>query len=123
MRILAAAVFLAAALWLGPSLAADCVADQRLCLKQCDTAYPVQRDDMGHAGCLARCALDGASCEARRAVDETQATLDQTVKPWMEDQAGKWQRFLDGFRGRPAGPPRSTPERGTPEADPRGMPL
>jgi hypothetical protein len=118
MRILAAAVFLAAALWLGPSLAADCVADQRSCLKQCDTAYPVRRDDMGHAGCTARCALDGASCEARRAVDETQATLDQTVKPWVEDQAGIWQRFLDGFRGRPIAPPRSTPD-----SDPRGTPL
>jgi hypothetical protein len=109
MRTLLAAVFLAAA---GPltAVAADCAATQRGCLAQCDTAYPPRRDDLGHAGCAARCAWESTTCTAQEALDQTQTALDRDLRPWLDDQAAKWQRFLDGFRGdRPAEPPRSRP--------------
>jgi hypothetical protein len=125
--VLAVAACLAAAGWIGAAHAGDCRMPHRSCLAQCDQDFPASRDDMGHAGCLARCGLDHATCEAHRAYDETQAALENTVKPWLADQAGRWQRFLDGFRqGRdggeapnsPAprsGPPRSAPPDSPPE--------
>src|SRR5476649_1513668 len=122
MRILLAAVFLVAA---GPltALAADCAATQRSCLAQCDAAYP-GRDDMGHAGCATRCAWEGTTCTAQQALDQTQTALDRDLKPWLADQAGKWQRFLDGFRGdRPAEPPRSRPPSSPGGAPDRGTSL
>jgi|SRR5271156_139916 len=116
MRTWLAAVFLVAA---GPltAEAADCAAAQRLCLAQCDQAYKPSRDDMGHTGCAARCGWDGAACTAQGALDETSTALERDLKPWLSDQAGKWQRFLDGFRGsRPVEPPRASPnpDRGIP---------
>jgi len=116
MRTWLAAVFLLAA---GPltAKAADCAAAQRLCLAQCDQAYPASRDDMGHTGCAARCGWDATACSAQSALDDTSAAFEHDLMPWLSDQAGKWQRFLDGFRGtRPAAPPpaRSEPERGIP---------
>jgi hypothetical protein len=121
MRTGLAAVFLAAA-WAGTALGAPaetCTAGQQSCLAQCEQAYPASRDDMGRAGCLARCSWDGAACAAQRALDETQAAIDRDVKPWLEDQASRWQRFLDGFRqggagDRPGDPPRSTPSERNP---------
>jgi hypothetical protein len=111
MRTWLAAVFLSAAGPLTATAAADCAAIQRLCLAQCDQAYPSSRDDMGHAGCAARCGWDGTACTAQRALDETSTALERDLKPWLSDQAGKWQHFLDGFRGRsPAEPPRSRPD-------------
>ncbi|MEJ0070604.1 MAG: hypothetical protein WDO24_19965 [Pseudomonadota bacterium] len=111
MRILLAAVFLAPALAVaGPLAADDCAAPQRSCLAQCDKAYPPSRDDMGHTGCAARCNWEGTACAAQQALDQTQAALDRDLKPWLADQAGKWQRFLDGFRGRPPEPPQSRPD-------------
>jgi hypothetical protein len=110
MRTLLAAVFLAAA---GPltAMADDCAATQRSCLAQCDMAYPPRRDDMGRAGCATRCTWEGTTCAAQQALDQTQAALDRDLKPWLADQAGKWQRFLDGFRGQHAPePPRSRPD-------------
>jgi hypothetical protein len=110
MRTWLAAVFLVAA---GPltAAAADCAAAQRLCLAQCDRAYPPSRDDMGHTGCAARCGWDGAACSAQNALDETSTALEHDLRPWLSDQAGRWQRLLDGFRGKnPAEPPRTSPD-------------
>ena len=122
MRTGLAAVFLAAA-WAGTALGAPpetCTANPRSCQAQCDQAYP-DRDDMGRAGCLARCSWDGAACAAQRALDDTQVAIDRELKPWLADQASRWQRFLDGFRqggagDRPGEPPRSSP----PERNPNG---
>jgi hypothetical protein len=116
MRIGLAAVFLAAA-WAGTALGAPaetCTTTQQSCRAQCDQAYPERRDDMGRAGCLARCSWDGAACSAGRALDDTQAAIDHDLKPWLSDQAGRWQRFIDGFRQggtseRPGQPPRARP--------------
>ena len=78
---------------------------------------------MGHAGCLARCSWDATACAAREALDDTRTTLDRDVKPWLADQASRWQRFLEGFRGRSGAPqgdalPRSTPPGATPDHTP-----
>ena len=121
MRSLAAAVFLG--LLAGPAGAAEpdaCAAAHRSCIAQCRQSFPASRDDMGYAGCQARCSWDGASCATQRALDDTRAAVDRDLKPWLADQADKWQRFLDGFRRggvpdggapRPAEPPRSRPDR------------
>ena len=117
MRMLAAAVFLGIA-WAGATLGATalgaevdaCSAVHRGCLAQCERDYPMRHDDMGRAGCQARCSWEGAACAAQGALDETRTTLDRDLRPWLADQAGKWQRFLDGFRngpGRPEERPRS----------------
>src|SRR5215469_15074725 len=96
MRTLLAAVFFAAA---GPltAAAADCAALQQGCRAQCARAYPVP-DDAGRAGCAARCDWEGATCTARQALDDTSAALEHDLKPWLADQAAKWQRFFDGFK-------------------------
>jgi hypothetical protein len=72
---------------------------------------------MGYAGCQARCSWEGASCATQRALDDTRTAVDRDLKPWLADQADKWQRFLDGFRRggapedtRPAAPPRRRPD-------------
>jgi hypothetical protein len=117
MRTWLAAVFLVAA---GPltAAAAECAATQRLCLAQCDQTYPSRIDDMGHAGCAARCGWESTACSAQSALDDSSAALTRDLTPWLTDQAGRLQRFIDGFRGRaPAEPPRSTPDPG------RGIPL
>jgi len=114
MRPLLAAVFLAAA---GPltATAADCPALQQACRAQCERGYP-DPGDSGRAGCAARCDWEGATCTARQALDDTSAALQHDLKPWLADQAAKWQRFLDGFKaapgGRPAEPPPARPEPG-----------
>ena len=96
-----------------------CAAGQHACAAACDRDYPASRDDMGHAGCLARCSWDATACGARQALDDTQTTLDHEVKPWLTDQASRWQRFLDGFRGRGgATPGGGTPPDVKPEAKP-----
>ena len=120
MRVLAAAVFVATAWAAAPfdAAAADaCAAAHRGCIAQCDRSFPAQRDDLGRAGCQARCGWDGATCAAQGALDETRSTLDRDLKPWLTDQADRWQRFLDGFRRggageRPGEPPHSRPDRG-----------
>jgi hypothetical protein len=112
MRTLLAAVFLAAAGPL-PAIAADCAAVQRSCRAQCEAAYA--GNDAGRAGCAARCGWDGAACTAQRALDDSAAVIEHDVQPWLADQADRWQRFLDGFKGnRPAEPPRSKPAPGIP---------
>jgi hypothetical protein len=100
-----------------------CTVGRRACAATCDQDYPAKRDDMGHAGCLARCSWDDTACTARQALDDTQTTLDRDVKPWLADQAGRWQRFLDGFRGRGGAPqggefPHSSPPDARPGAKP-----
>ena len=87
-----------------------CTVGQRVCSTACDQDFPAKRDDMGHAGCLARCSWDATACAARQALDDTQTTLDRDVKPWLADQASRWQRFLDGFRGRGELPHSSPPD-------------
>jgi hypothetical protein len=127
MRTGLAAVFLAAA-WAGPALGAPpeaCTASPTSCQAQCDQTYPASRDDLGRAGCLARCSWDGAACAAQRALDDTQVAIDRDLKPWLADQASRWQRFLDGFRqggagDRPGEPRRSSPPEGNPN---RSTPL
>jgi hypothetical protein len=111
-----AAVFLVAAGWIGAAQADACSTKGR-CAAQCDRNFPDGRDEFGRTGCLARCGWDHATCEAQRALDETQAALDR-AKPWLDDQTGRWQRFLDGFRGGgTSAPQRSSPER-APERPP-----
>ena len=100
-----------------------CTVGQRACATACDHSFPPSRDDMGHTGCLARCSWDATACAAREALDDTSATLDRDVKPWLADQASRWQHFLEGFRGRGGaspgdGPPRSTPPDAKPDRNP-----
>ena len=132
MRSSAAAVFLGIA-WAGVVLGgparaeADlCTIQQRGCLAQCDKTYPASREDAGHAGCLARCSWDAVSCATQHALDDTRAAVDRDLKPFLADQAGKWQRFLDGFRrggqGGTADPPSSRPTPDAPPAFPHGGP-
>lgn len=104
--VLAAAVCVIAAGWTGAATAASaCAAPHRQCLAQCDAKFPPKPDDLGHAGCFARCGWDQATCEAKRAVDEGHAALER-AKPALEAELNRWQRLLDGFRQGGAG---STP--------------
>ncbi len=57
------------------------------CSRACLTRHG--RDEAALSGCGSRCAADAALCHAKAKVDE--------VTPQVQQEVGKWKRFLDGF--------------------------
>lgn len=83
----------------------SCLAQQEACYATCREKHP--EDDPALMGCQARCTTDRAACEAVEGYN--------AAKPWLEEQAERIKRFLDGFINPQSPPPRSPEGKKKPE--------